>query len=40
MPYLVVENAEAFIVFITTVFDAEEKLRVNHNDDGSLMHGE
>lgn len=40
MPYLVVENADDFIGFITTVFDAEEKLRVNRNDDGSLMHGE
>jgi PhnB protein len=40
MPYLVVENADDFIGFITTVFDAEEKLRVNRNEDGSLMHGE
>lgn len=40
MPYLVVENADDFIAFITTVFDAEEKLRVNRKDDGSLMHGE
>ena len=39
MPYLVVSDAEAFIAFIKTVFDADEKLRVNM-DDGSLMHAE
>jgi uncharacterized glyoxalase superfamily protein PhnB len=39
MPYLVLEDADAFIKFIRTVFGAEEKLRVNMPD-GSLMHGE
>ena len=39
MPYLVLADAEGFIQFITTVFGAEEKLRVNMPD-GSLMHGE
>ena len=39
MPYLVVKNAVGFIEFIKTVFNAEEKLRVN-TPDGSLMHGE
>jgi PhnB protein len=39
MPYLVVKDAEGFIKFIKTVFNAEEKLRVNMLD-GSLMHGE
>ena len=39
MPYIIVGNAEAFIGFITTVFGAEEKLRVN-TDDGSPMHCE
>ncbi len=40
MPYLVVDNADDFITFITTVFNADEKLRVDRKDDGSLMHGE
>ncbi len=40
MPYIVLpDDAEGFIEFITTVFGAEEKLRVN-TDDGSLMHAE
>ena len=39
MPYLVVGDAEGFIKFITDVFNAEEKLRVN-TDDGSVMHCE
>ena len=39
MPYLVVKDAEGFIGFIKTVFDAEEKLRVNMPD-GSVMHAE
>ena len=39
MPYLVLRDAEGFIDFIKTVFNAEEKLRVNMPD-GSLMHGE
>ena len=39
MPYLVVPDAEGFIGFITEVFGAEQKLRVN-SDDGSLMHCE
>lgn len=39
MPYLVVSNADEFIEFIKTVFDAKEMLRVN-TDDGSVMHAE
>lgn len=39
MPYLVVSDANAFIEFITRVFDAKEMLNVA-NDDGSLMHAE
>ena len=39
MPYIVVSDAERFITFITDVFGAEEKLRVNH-EDGSAMHCE
>ena len=39
MPYLVVSDAEGFIDFIKTVFNAEEKLRVN-TEDGSVMHCE
>lgn len=40
MPYLVLsDDADRFIGFITDVFGAEEKLRVNH-DDGRLMHAE
>ena len=39
MPYIISPDAEAFIKFITTVFDAKEKLRVN-SDDGSVMHCE
>lgn len=39
MPYLVVSNADEFIEFIKTVFDAREMLRVN-TDDGSVMHAE
>ncbi len=39
MPYLVIEDAEQFIIFINAVFDAEEKLVVRR-DDGSVMHGE
>jgi uncharacterized glyoxalase superfamily protein PhnB len=39
MPYIIVSDAEAFIRFITAVFGAEERLRVN-TDDGSVMHCE
>ena len=39
MPYLILSDAEAFIDFIKTVFDAEELFRVN-TDDGSVMHCE
>lgn len=39
MPYLVVSDAEGFIKFIKSVFNAEEKLRVN-TEDGSVMHAE
>jgi uncharacterized glyoxalase superfamily protein PhnB len=39
MPYRLLKEVDGFISFIKTVFDAEEKLRVN-NGDGSLMHGE
>ncbi|MBV9216726.1 MAG: VOC family protein [Acidobacteria bacterium] len=39
MPYLVVKDADGFIAFVKTVFDAEEKA-VYRNDDGSVMHAE
>lgn len=39
MPYFVVPDGEAFIEFLKTVFDAEEKLAVRH-EDGSLIHAE
>lgn len=40
MPYIVLPNdAAGFIKFITNVFGAEEKLRVNH-DSGEVMHAE
>jgi PhnB protein len=39
MPYIIARDAAALIDFITTVFDATEKLRVNA-DDGSVMHCE
>lgn len=39
MPYLVVSDAEKFIDFIHSVFDADEKLAVRH-DDGSIIHAE
>ena len=40
MPYIVLpDDADGFIAFITDVFGAEEKLRVNM-DDGSVMHAE
>ena len=39
MPYMILTDADGFIKFIETVFDAEEKLRVDR-DDGSVMHGE
>ena len=39
MPYLVVKDADAFIKFIRTVFDATEKLIVRNPDD-SVMHAE
>ena len=40
MPYIVLSDAEAFIGFITSVFGAKEDLRVDREEDGSLMHGE
>ncbi len=39
MPYIVVEDADAFIEFIRAVFDAEEKLVVRGTD-GSVRHAE
>jgi PhnB protein len=40
MPYIVLPgDADGFIRFISDVFGAEEKLRVDH-DNGSLMHAE
>lgn len=40
MPYIVLpDDADGFIKFIKEVFDAEEKLRVDH-DNGELMHAE
>lgn len=39
MPYLVVKEADGFIEFIKSVFDAEERLIVR-NPDESIMHAE
>ena len=39
MPYIIVSDAAGFIKFITAVFGAEEKLRVDMPD-GSVMHCE
>ncbi|PYS98683.1 MAG: transposase [Acidobacteria bacterium] len=39
MPYIIASDAEGLIGFITEVFDAKEKLRVNR-EDGSPMHCE
>ncbi len=40
MPYIVLPgDAEGFIKFIQDVFDAQEKLRVDH-DNGEVMHAE
>lgn len=40
MPYIVLPgDAQGFIDFIKEVFDAEEKLRVDH-DSGEVMHAE
>lgn len=39
MPYVVVNDAEAFIDFLRTVYDAREMLRVN-DEGGSVMHCE
>ena len=39
MPYIIASDAEALIGFITKVFGAKEKLRVN-KEDGSPMHCE
>lgn len=40
MPYIVLSgDADGFIQFITSVFGAEEKLRVNH-ETGDMMHAE
>lgn len=40
MPYIVLpDDPDGFIKFITDVFGAEEKLRVD-TDDGDLMHAE
>lgn len=37
MPYIVLNDAEPFMEFIRSVFDAKEILRVNR-EDGSAMH--
>lgn len=39
MPYLMVQDAPAFLQFTKTVFSAEERLIVPR-EDGSVMHGE
>ncbi|MCW9705496.1 VOC family protein [Fodinibius salsisoli] len=38
MPYLILENAEAFLDFTQTVFDAEIKMK--HEDEKGLRHAE
>ena len=39
MPYLIIEKAQAFIDFIKSVFDAEEKAKIMH-DEKTIMHAE
>ncbi|RYY21762.1 MAG: VOC family protein [Chitinophagaceae bacterium] len=39
MPYLILENANAFQTFMETVFHAEEKMKVLR-DDKTIMHAE
>jgi PhnB protein len=39
MPYLIVENAAAFIAFTQIVFDAEEKFKAMR-DENTIMHAE
>src|SRR4051812_21267985 len=39
MPYIIVEDAEKFIHFLKTVFNANEKLKVPR-EEGGIMHAE
>ena len=39
MPYLVINNATAFFIFMKKVFDAAEKIKIMR-DDTHIMHGE
>ena len=39
MPYLIIPNAAAFVVFMKTVFGAEEQIIVPRNEN-LIMHGE
>lgn len=39
MPYLILKNTAAFLTFMKNIFAAEEKM-VEHNEDGSVRHGE
>ena len=39
MPYIIVQDADKFIDFLQTVFDAKIKFRMDTND-GSVMHAE
>jgi PhnB protein len=39
MPYLIVPDAAAFIIFMKEVFDAEEQILVPRSE-GIIMHGE
>ncbi len=39
MPYLILNDANGFLQFVTEVFEAKEKMLM-HRDDKSIMHGE
>ena len=40
MPYIIIENATAFLEFTKTVFGATEQMIVPGEGDRSIMHGE
>ena len=39
MPYLILKGAEDFLIFMTTVFEAKEKMKVKRDESG-IMHAE
>jgi PhnB protein len=40
MPYLIVNNAQAFLDFMLKVFDAKERYKAFRDDKGTIMHAE